>query len=99
MSENVRLLRVEDLRLYFRTGQGVVQAVDGVDFELGMNEAVVVLGESRCGKTWLSRAVLRLSPRAGCAASPRQGSRGSSALRTHCTASELFPLPTVAAGS
>ncbi len=63
MSENDRLLRVEDLRLYFRTRQGVVQAVDGVDFELGMNEAVVVLGESGCGKTSLARAVLRLLPR------------------------------------
>ncbi|MGD8245363.1 MAG: ABC transporter ATP-binding protein [Anaerolineae bacterium] len=63
MSENNTLLRVEDLRLYFRTRQGVVQAVDGVDFELGYNEAVVVLGESGCGKTSLARAVLRLLPR------------------------------------
>ncbi len=63
MAQNDRLLRVEDLRLYFRTRQGVVQAVDGVDFELGMNEAVVVLGESGCGKTSLARAVLRLLPR------------------------------------
>ncbi len=63
MSENNTLLRVEDLRLYFRTQQGVVQAVDGVDFRLGYNEAVVVLGESGCGKTSLARAVLRLLPR------------------------------------
>jgi oligopeptide/dipeptide ABC transporter ATP-binding protein len=63
MSENNTLLRIEDLRLYFRTRQGVVQAVDGVDFKLGRNEAVVVLGESGCGKTSLARAVLRLLPR------------------------------------
>ncbi|MEA3375953.1 MAG: ABC transporter ATP-binding protein [Chloroflexota bacterium] len=63
MLQNDTLLRVEDLRLYFRTRQGVVQAVDGVDFELGSNEAVVVLGESGCGKTSLARAVLRLLPR------------------------------------
>ncbi len=63
MSENNVLLRVEDLRLYFRTRNGVVQAVDGVDFRLGYNEAVVVLGESGCGKTSLARAVLRLLPR------------------------------------
>jgi len=63
MSQNDALLRVEDLRLYFRTRQGVVQAVDGVDFQLGYNEAVVVLGESGCGKTSLARAVLRLLPR------------------------------------
>jgi oligopeptide/dipeptide ABC transporter ATP-binding protein len=63
MSDNNTLLRVKDLRLYFRTQQGVVQAVDGVDFRLGYNEAVVVLGESGCGKTSLARAVLRLLPR------------------------------------
>ena len=57
------LLKIEDLRLHFRTSKGVVQAVDGVNFELGRNEALVVLGESGCGKTSLSRAILRLLPR------------------------------------
>lgn len=58
-----KLLRVEDLVLYFRTSKGAVQAVDGVDLELGYNEAVVILGESGCGKTSLAKAVLRLLPR------------------------------------
>jgi len=62
MSENNTLLRVEDLRLYFRTRQGTVQAVDGVDLTLKENEAMVILGESGCGKTSLSRAILRLLP-------------------------------------
>ena len=57
------LLRIQDLRLHFRTSKGVVQAVDGVNFELGRNEALVVLGESGCGKTSLARAILRLLPR------------------------------------
>jgi peptide/nickel transport system ATP-binding protein len=57
------LLRVEDLRLYFGTTKGVVRAVDGVRFELGNNHAMVVLGESGCGKSSLARAVLRLLPR------------------------------------
>jgi oligopeptide/dipeptide ABC transporter ATP-binding protein len=57
------LLRIEDLLLHFRTTQGVVQAVDGVSFDLDYKEAVVVLGESGCGKTSLARAVLRLLPR------------------------------------
>ncbi|MGC9356540.1 MAG: ABC transporter ATP-binding protein [Anaerolineae bacterium] len=60
--DNNTLLRIKDLRLYFRTTQGVVQAVDGVDLDLDENEAIVVLGESGCGKTSLSRAVLRLLP-------------------------------------
>ncbi|MFQ5857479.1 MAG: ABC transporter ATP-binding protein [Anaerolineae bacterium] len=57
------LLRVEDLRLHFRTAKGTVRAVDGVSFELGRNEALVILGESGCGKTSLARAILRLLPR------------------------------------
>jgi peptide/nickel transport system ATP-binding protein len=57
------LLRLEDLVLHFRTTKGVVQAVDGVTFDLGFKEAVVVLGESGCGKTSLAKAILRLLPR------------------------------------
>jgi peptide/nickel transport system ATP-binding protein len=60
---NTELLRVENLKLYFRTTQGVVQAVDGVDFNLSYNRAVVIVGESGCGKTSLARAILRLLPR------------------------------------
>lgn len=57
------LLRVAGLRLHYRTTGGVVRAVDQVSFELGHGEALVVLGESGCGKTSLSRALLRLLPR------------------------------------
>ena len=60
---DTELLRVEDLKLYFRTTQGVVQAVDGVDFNLTYNRAVVVVGESGCGKTSLAKAILRLLPK------------------------------------
>jgi oligopeptide/dipeptide ABC transporter ATP-binding protein len=54
---------VEDLVLHFKTGQGSVQAVDGVNFDLDANRAVVILGESGCGKTSLAKAILRLLPR------------------------------------
>lgn len=56
------LLRLEDLVLHFRTTQGVVQAVDRVNFQLENNKAVVVLGESGCGKSSLAKAILRLLP-------------------------------------
>ncbi len=49
--------------MYFKTQQGAVQAVDGVNFELGSNRAVVILGESGCGKSSLAKAILRLLPR------------------------------------
>lgn len=60
---NDTLLRIEDLVLHFKTQRGPVQAVDGVFLELGYKEAVVVLGESGCGKSSLAKAILRLLPR------------------------------------
>jgi ABC-type dipeptide/oligopeptide/nickel transport system ATPase component len=57
------LLTIKDLVLYFRTARGAVKAVDKVNFELGFREAVVILGESGCGKTSLAKALLRLLPR------------------------------------
>ncbi len=57
------LLSIEDLVLYFRTTKGVVRAVDHVNFSLGYNEAVVILGESGCGKSSLAKAILRLLPK------------------------------------
>lgn len=63
MANNNNLLHIEDLKLYFRASGGVVQAVDRVDFNLGYNDAIVILGESGCGKTSLARAILRLLPR------------------------------------
>lgn len=62
MSEKT-LLEVKDLVLHFQTTHGVVQAVDGVDFSLDYHKAVVVLGESGCGKSSLAKAILRLLPR------------------------------------
>ncbi len=62
-SQDQYILKVHDLVLYFQTRRGVVQAVDHVDFHLGENRAVVIIGESGCGKTSLTRAVLRLLPR------------------------------------
>ncbi len=54
---------IENLRLYFRTSKGPVQAVDGVSLTLGRGRTVVVVGESGCGKSSLGRAILRLLPR------------------------------------
>jgi peptide/nickel transport system ATP-binding protein len=62
MSES-QLLRIRDLKLHFRTSMGPVQAVDGVDLDLDYTQAMVILGESGCGKTSLAKAILRLLPR------------------------------------
>lgn len=62
-NSNSTLMHVEDLKLYFRTNTGIVQAVDGVNLDLRYNEAIVIVGESGCGKTSFARAILRLLPR------------------------------------
>ncbi|MTI95814.1 MAG: ABC transporter ATP-binding protein [Firmicutes bacterium] len=56
------LLKVEDLHLYFGTSVGVVRAVEGVSFELSPAQSLAIVGESGCGKTSLTRAILRLLP-------------------------------------
>jgi len=62
-STNNDLLKVRGLRLHFQTRGGVVQAVDGIDFDLPRNQATVIIGESGCGKSSLAKAILRLLPR------------------------------------
>jgi oligopeptide/dipeptide ABC transporter ATP-binding protein len=56
------LLRVENLRTYFHTPDGVVKAVDGVSFALDRGEALAVVGESGCGKTVTALSIMRLIP-------------------------------------
>ena len=56
----VNLLEVKDLRTYFYADEGVVKAVDGVDFTVGEREAVGVIGESGCGKSTMAHSLLRL---------------------------------------
>ncbi len=61
--ERKPLLRVEGLRLHYRGERGIVRAVDDVGFEVARNQALVVLGESGCGKSSLVRALFRVLPR------------------------------------
>src|ERR671935_552818 len=54
------LLNVTDLKTYFRTMDGVVKAVDGVDFSLKPGQTLGIVGESGCGKSVTSLSVMRL---------------------------------------
>jgi oligopeptide/dipeptide ABC transporter ATP-binding protein len=54
------ILRVTDLRTYFHTLDGVVKAVDGVDFEIPPGGRLALVGESGCGKSVTSLSIMRL---------------------------------------
>jgi oligopeptide/dipeptide ABC transporter ATP-binding protein len=54
------LLDIRDLRTYFYTQDGVVKAVDGVNFHVRRGEVVGLVGESGCGKSVMSLSVMRL---------------------------------------
>ena len=56
------LLDIRGLRVHFATGDGIVQAVEGVDLSLAPGETLGVVGESGCGKTVTALSVLQLIP-------------------------------------
>lgn len=54
------LLEVKGLKTYFYTEDGVVQAVNGVDFAIREGEVMGLVGESGCGKSVTSLSIMRL---------------------------------------
>ena len=56
------VLKVENLRMHYKTKKGYVKAVDGISFELKEGESLGIVGESGCGKTSVSMTILRLLP-------------------------------------
>ena len=54
------LLEVRNLKTYFYTEDGVVHAVDGVDFYVNSGEVLGIVGESGCGKSVTSLSIMRL---------------------------------------
>ncbi len=59
------LLEVQNLKTFFFTGDGVVKAVDGVDFEVFPGEILGLVGESGCGKSVTSFSILQLVDQPG----------------------------------
>ena len=65
MSNNKPLLEVKGLKTYFYTEDGVVRAVDGVNFEVYPGEVLGLVGESGCGKSVTSLSIMRLISKPG----------------------------------
>ena len=64
MSEH--LLEVENLKKYFKTGKGILQAVDDISLTLDSGETLGLVGESGCGKSTTGKTIIRLlEPTAG----------------------------------
>jgi peptide/nickel transport system ATP-binding protein/oligopeptide transport system ATP-binding protein len=63
MEENEnKLLKVEELKVYFHSEDEIARAVDNVSFTVGREETVCLVGESGCGKTVTALSVMGLIP-------------------------------------
>jgi len=54
------LLRVQDLKVHFDTDDGILHAVDGVNFHIDRSETLGVVGESGCGKSVTAMTIMKL---------------------------------------
>ena len=59
------ILSVRDLRVHFELPEGLVRAVEGIDFDVRPGATMALVGESGCGKTVTARAILRLIDKPG----------------------------------
>lgn len=58
--EDKILIEVRDLKKYFKTGNGMLHAVDGINFKIKKGTTLGVVGESGCGKSTLGKLLLHL---------------------------------------
>ena len=54
------LLQIQGLKTHFKTDDGWLHAVDGVDIDIDAGQTVCVVGESGCGKSVTAKTVMKL---------------------------------------
>jgi oligopeptide/dipeptide ABC transporter ATP-binding protein len=59
----VAVLEVDNLKTHFFTREGVVQAVDGVSFQVDRGRTLGIVGESGCGKSVTALSIMGLIPK------------------------------------
>lgn len=57
------LMKIRDLKVHFQLDTGVLKAVDGVDMDIVAGRTLGLVGESGCGKSVSTHAILRLLPK------------------------------------
>ena len=61
--EDRLLLKVQDLEISFRTDEGLITPVAGVDFEVPKGKTLGIVGESGSGKSVSTKALMKLLPK------------------------------------
>lgn len=56
------IISIENLKTIYKTGEGIVHAVDDVSFSLENGESLGIAGESACGKSTLGLSIMRMIP-------------------------------------
>ncbi len=65
MMDSTNILEVRNLQTYFKLEEGILKAVDGVDFTIGAQKTVGIIGESGCGKSVTAGSILKITPPPG----------------------------------
>ena len=57
------ILKMDNLKVHFHLDEGILKAVDGVSYEVHQGRTLGIVGESGCGKSVSTQAILRLLPK------------------------------------
>lgn len=62
LTDTDKILELRNLKVHFKLNEGLLKAIDGVDFEIFRGKTLGIVGESGCGKSVTSNAILQLLP-------------------------------------